>query len=199
MPIRLQVLQQTFQDQEEDHHIMVDGDPQQEAEIFSAMRSYMPNAHLSHCGWHIVFQGWKRHAPTNTSVSKAGKDRFTDFKKQVTNWCYSFMTPGRVETIEEFALSKELFFSYLNGSQALEACESTHIKELVVKFIRDYFFVRSNHFWTKSKTRVANFGGLVPCTRCLPLNILRSLFLSKRCTYTRIQLPTGTFLSLRPC
>jgi hypothetical protein len=54
--------------------IMVDGDPQQGNEVATALTSYMPHAFLGKCGWHIIHQGWKCHAPTRTSVPTKLRD-----------------------------------------------------------------------------------------------------------------------------
>jgi hypothetical protein len=52
---------------------MVDGDPQQRAELSSkAILDYMPNDVDSSCGWHIMEQGGKAHGPRKTAVKDDG-------------------------------------------------------------------------------------------------------------------------------
>ncbi len=62
---------------------MVDGDPQQRAELAKALLDYMPNAIDGGCGWHIVEQGWKAHGPGKTAVKDAKRDKYNLFKKRV--------------------------------------------------------------------------------------------------------------------
>ena len=94
---------------------MVDGDPQQKGELSKAILVYMPNAINGGCRWHIVFQGWKRHGPGKTAVVDVGgkREKYNIFKKRVKAWCYLWMTPGGVESGEEYSVSKQLLFAYL--------------------------------------------------------------------------------------
>jgi hypothetical protein len=80
--------------------IMVDGDPQQRGELRKPIVVFMPNATDGGCGWHLVEQGWKAHGPGVTAVKDVGcnQDKFNLFKKRVKDWCYSWMTPGGVES-----------------------------------------------------------------------------------------------------
>jgi hypothetical protein len=68
---------------------MVDGDPQQRAELCKAISVYMPNAMDGGCRWHIVEQGWKGHGPGKTAVKDKGRkrDKYNLFKKQAKEWC----------------------------------------------------------------------------------------------------------------
>jgi hypothetical protein len=85
---------------------MVDGDPQQRAELVKAIKEFVSHAEDGSCGWHLVSQGWKRHGPTNTCVTtKPQRDRFDLFKTHVCDWIYSWMTPGRAENEEEYSVS----------------------------------------------------------------------------------------------
>jgi hypothetical protein len=94
---------------------MVDGDPQQRAELCKAISVYMPNAVDGGCGWHILEQGWKARGPGKTAIKDKGRkrDKYNLFKKRVKEWCYSWMTPGRVESKDEYYVSKQLLFAYL--------------------------------------------------------------------------------------
>jgi hypothetical protein len=62
---------------------MVNGDPQQRAELSKAIFSYMPNAMDGGCGWHIMEQGWKAHGPGKTAVKEAKRDIYNILKQRV--------------------------------------------------------------------------------------------------------------------
>lgn len=120
---------------------MVDGDPQQRSELSKALSDYMPNAIDGGCGWHIVEQGWKRHAPNMTAVTEASgkRDKFNLLKKRVKAWCYSWMTPGGVESEEEYSVSKQLLFAFLASPEVLDACEGKQdTVDQVSYFVRTY-------------------------------------------------------------
>jgi hypothetical protein len=121
--------------------VMVDGDPQQRAELSKAILDYMPNAMDGGCGWHIVEQGWKAHGPGKTAVTEAGgkRDKYNLFKKRVKDWCYSWMTPGGAESEEEYSVSKQLLFAYLASPEVLDACDGQcYVVEQVSSFVRNY-------------------------------------------------------------
>jgi hypothetical protein len=127
--------------------VMVDGDQQQNSELKLAIKSYMSHAHFSQCGWHIVCQGYKRHGPSGKSFTGKKKSVFDQFLKHVKNWMYSFMRPGKVESKEEFELSKKLLFCYVSGEVAITACDGNkHILEQITTFIRDYFLIYDDTF-----------------------------------------------------
>jgi hypothetical protein len=123
-------------------HIMVDGDPQQRGELRKAIVVFMPNAMDGGCGWHLVEQGWKAHGPGVTSVKDVGRnwDKFNLFKKHVKDWCYSWMTPGGVESEDEYHVSKQLFFAYLASKKVLDAvdrqqCVLDQVSDFVLKHV----------------------------------------------------------------
>jgi hypothetical protein len=121
--------------------VMVDGDPQQRSELSKALSDYMPNAIDGGCGWHIVEQGWKRHGPNMTAVTEASgkRDKFNLLKKRVKAWCYSWMTPGGVESDEEYSVSKQLLFAFLASPEVLDACEGKQdTVDQVSYFVRTY-------------------------------------------------------------
>eukprot|EP00978_Attheya_sp_CCMP212_P014408 scaffold36669_cov47-Attheya_sp.AAC.2 len=127
--------------------VMVDGDQQQNSELKLAIKSYMSHAHFSQCGWHIVCQGWKRHGPSGKAITGQKKSVFDQFLKHVKNWMYSFMRPNKVESKEEFELSKKLLFCYVSGEAATRACDGNkHILEQITTFIRDYFLIYDETF-----------------------------------------------------
>jgi hypothetical protein len=121
--------------------IMVDGDPQQRAELSKAISVHMPNAIDGGCGWHIVEQGWKAHGPGKTAVRDVGGKRDKDnlFKKRVKAWLYSWMSPGGVDSEDEHSVSKQLLFSYLASPEVLDACDGQkYVVQQVSTFIREY-------------------------------------------------------------
>jgi hypothetical protein len=129
---------------------MVDGDPQQRAELSKAILDHMPNAVDGGCGWHIVEQGWKAHGPGKTAVSDlpGKRDKCNVFKKHVKDWCYSWMTPGGAESDDECSVSKQLLFAYLTSPEVLDACDGQqYVIEQVSTFVQNYvsFFLAVLH------------------------------------------------------
>jgi hypothetical protein len=116
---------------------MVDGDPQQQAELSKAILSYVPNAMDGGCGWHIMEQGWKAHGPRKIAVKDAAKhDKYNLFKKRVKDWCYSWMTPGGVESDDEYTISKQLFVAYLGSPEVFNSCDGG--QQYVIHQVSDF-------------------------------------------------------------
>jgi hypothetical protein len=127
--------------------VMVDGDPQQRSELSKAILDYMPNAMDGGCGWHIVEQGWKRHGPGKTAVKENKRAAYNLFKKRLKDWCYSWMTPGGVESEEEYTISKELIFAYLDSPQVLDVCDGQqYVVDQVSDFVQKYVIVYDEAF-----------------------------------------------------
>jgi hypothetical protein len=127
--------------------VMVDGDPQQRSELSKAILDYMPNAIDGGCGWHIVEQGWKSHGPGKTAVIEKKRDGYNLFKKRVKDWCYSWMTPGGVESEDEYSVSKNLLFAYLASPEVLDACDGQqYIIDQVTDFVKNYVIVYDEVF-----------------------------------------------------
>jgi hypothetical protein len=74
----------------------------------------MPNAMDGGCGWHLVEQRWKTHGPGIMAVKDVGqnRDKYNIVKKRMKDWCYSWMTPGGVESEDEHHVSKQLLFAW---------------------------------------------------------------------------------------
>jgi hypothetical protein len=104
-----------------------------------SIQEFVPHAQDGTCGWHIAFQGWKRHGPTNTCVvTRHQRDRFDLFKTHVCDWLCSWMTPGCAENADEHSNSKELLFSFLNSRPVLEVCGGNHgAVHQVICFVRN--------------------------------------------------------------
>jgi hypothetical protein len=103
---------------------MAGGDPQQWAGLSTAILSCVPKAMDGSCGWHIMEQGWKAHGPGKTAVKDAKRDKCNLFMKCVTNWCYSWMTLGGVESEDDYTVLKQLLFAYLASPVVLDACDN---------------------------------------------------------------------------
>jgi hypothetical protein len=127
--------------------VMVDGNPQQRVELSKAILSYMPNAMDGGCGWHIVEQGWKAHGPGKTAVNDAKRDKCNLFKKRVKDWYYTWMTPGGVESNDEYTIIKQLLFAYLASPEMLDACDGQqNIIDQVSEFLRNHVIVYDQAF-----------------------------------------------------
>jgi hypothetical protein len=77
----------------------------------------------------------------------------------VKDWCYSWMTPGGVESEDEYSLSKDLLFAYLASQEVLEACDGQHyVINQVSDFVKNYVIVydRVFLFYTKKYLRYFN-------------------------------------------
>jgi hypothetical protein len=120
---------------------MVDGDPQQRAELSKAVSVHMPNAIDGGCGWHIVEQGWKAHGHGKTAVRDVGgeRDKRDLFKKRVKAWLCSWMSPSGVDSEDEHSVSKQLLFSHLASPEVLDACDGQkHVVQQVSTFIWEH-------------------------------------------------------------
>jgi hypothetical protein len=91
---------------------MVDGDPQQGSEVANALNSY------SVCPMHFLVNVvgilFTSSLPTSLWVE------FDNFCTTVKSWLFSFiMLEGGVEDEDEYEVSKDLLFAYLNSSTVL--------------------------------------------------------------------------------
>jgi hypothetical protein len=137
--------------------VMSDGDRQQQQEIETAIRDYMPNAKLGSCGWHIVDRGWRRNGPTTNIFPGTHKKRqVNDLFKVVRRWIYSWMSPGYCENEDEFRVSARLLNEYIDSAMFRESVEGrqdviTHLKQ----FLRQNVLVHQELFlhYLKRTTR----------------------------------------------
>jgi MULE transposase domain/SWIM zinc finger len=128
--------------------VIGDGDRQQQAEIESAIRDYMPNARFGGCGWHIVDRGWKRYGPGISCFSARRKrQEVKTFFHGIHNWIYSWMRPGYCETREEYQVSLRLLEEYISSDAVKKMLDgNTHIITHLKKFIREHVLVHEKHF-----------------------------------------------------
>jgi hypothetical protein len=119
-----------------------------------------------------------------TAVKDVGRnrDKFNLFKKRVKDWCYSWMTPGGVESEDEYHVSKQLFFAYLVSKEVLDAVDCQQyvldqVSDFVLKHLIIYddvflFFKKKllRHFNVKTSSahEVTNFGIKEHATAVLP-------------------------------
>jgi len=65
--------------------IMKDGDPQQNNEILSAMKSVFVNASEGTCGFHVVHMGWRTNVPAGVNLLSPQKLRMWLFIVQLVD------------------------------------------------------------------------------------------------------------------
>jgi hypothetical protein len=89
-----------------------------------------------------VEQDWKAHRPGKTTVIEKKRVTYNLFKKRVKDWCYSWMTPGGVESEDEYSISKELLFAHLASPEVKEACDGQqYVIDQVSNFVKNYVIV----------------------------------------------------------
>ena len=162
---------------------MVDGDPQQNSELYLATKKYLVQAMLGGCHWHIVFQGWKRHSVGPGSIELSMKLKFDKERRRLCSWLHSYAKAHCIESEEEYELSKNLFFAYLMTKMVVKNVGGKENANKIASFARDYVFVHSEtkllyykrkhvrhyHVATNSAHEGTNFGikshaaSLKPC------------------------------------
>jgi hypothetical protein len=109
----------------------------------------MPNAIDGGCRRYIVEQGWKSHGPGKTAVKDVGckRGKYNLLKKHVKDWCYSWMTPGMVESEDKYYLPKQLLFTYLASEEVFDTCDGQqYIIDQVSGFVINYFILYDEVF-----------------------------------------------------
>ena len=57
------------------------------------------------------------------------------------------MNPGECETQEEYDLSKELIFAFMNSADALDTCDGLQpVVDISISFVRSYVIVYEEQF-----------------------------------------------------
>jgi hypothetical protein len=139
-------------------YAMVDGDPQQCAELNIAISDYMPQVFSGRCSWHIVNQGWKKHVPTHTAVPEEKQEMYINLCHRIKSWLYSFMRHGHIETYEEYVLSRKLIIVYLRSPSVWEACNRTdHILKSMLKFVNDHALLIINQVCVPRRLHIRHF------------------------------------------
>jgi hypothetical protein len=126
--------------------VMVDGDQQQRDQLVAAMLEFMPNAIDATCAWHLINQGLIKRSLSKGFISDPFKqEKYCLFLEHIKSWCYSWITPFGCEDEEEYVLSKELLFSYINSPEGLIACDgSSHAQRALDDWIRNHVIVKEH-------------------------------------------------------
>ena len=124
--------------------VMVDGDQQQRDQLVAAMLEYMPHAIDGTCGWHLINQGLIKRSVAKGFISDPIKqEKYRLFLDHIKAWCYSWMTPFGCEDEEEYFLSKELLFSYINSREGYFACDgSARAQNALDDWVRNHVIIK---------------------------------------------------------
>ena len=133
---------------------LVDGDPQQRVNLAEALKNYLRNAVHTTCGFHLVNNSWKRHAPSKVSIKKEMQSKFDNFSKYITNWFYSFMRPGYCENKQEYNLSKTMLYAFLRSDEVKSIlCTAQNVKQ-VEDWVRNIVFIKEDQFLYYQRKRI---------------------------------------------
>ena len=125
---------------------LVDGDPQQHANLVEALQTYLCNAVHTTCGYHLVMNSWKRYCPPKVSIQKSMLSKFEEFGKHITNWLFSFMRPGYCETQAEYELSKSLLYAFIRSPEVQKIlCSSQNVNQ-IDDWVRNIVLTKENQF-----------------------------------------------------
>ena len=124
--------------------VMVDGDQQQRDQLVSSMLEFMPNAIDGTCAWHLINQGLIKKSLSKGFIKDPRKqEKYSLFLDHIKSWCYSWITPFGCENEEEYSLSKELLFSYINSQEGLLACDgSLHAQSALDDWVRNHVIIK---------------------------------------------------------
>ena len=73
--------------------VMTDGDSQEMEQVDFAIATFFVNAVRSRCAWHLVHQGWKRHA-TGLGYRPGKREHARKQIRVIQTWLYSWMRRG---------------------------------------------------------------------------------------------------------
>ena len=139
-------------------YIMADGDAQQKNEVLGAIQTYIPNAILGGCGWHIVDRGWLRGGFSNKGMSPTQMDKWNIVRKTIFSWIYSWMRPGFVESESEYIFSKRLLNKYINSKTVIDSLNGDFSKvHHIVSWLRSYVFIHENEFLFYRRKNIRHF------------------------------------------
>ena len=133
--------------------IVTDGDAQESSQIDNAIDLFSPQVKRVRCGWHIVHQGWNRLIGKPSYLHKKHIQQFKHFKTVCQSWIYSFMKFAYCETQDEYLLSKQLFFKYLESPRISEGAIKMVVLQVMAWF-KNNVEVHENHycFWKRKDT-----------------------------------------------
>jgi hypothetical protein len=135
--------------------VLVDGDPQQRGELEAAIRKYLHNAIVGTCGWHLVFQGYKRYGPKKTAY-RSNPSQYDAFEATLKNWLFSWMRRSYCETEHEYHISKTLFFRWLRSRDVLSLLGADVAKN-VEGWVRDNVVNYQDYFVYYKRMNVRYF------------------------------------------
>ena len=139
-------------------YIMADGDAQQRNEVLGAIQTYMPNAIIGGCGWHIVDRGWLRGGFSNKGMSQAIVDRWNTVRKTIFTWIYSWMRPEFVETESEYRFSKRLLHKFIHSKTVLEAVNGDASRvHHIESWLRSYIYIHEKDYLFYKRRYVRHF------------------------------------------
>jgi hypothetical protein len=126
--------------------VMVDGDQQQRDQLVLAMLEFMPHAIDATCAWHLINQGLMKRSISKGFISDPAKQaKYSLFLDHIKSWCYSWITPFGCEDEEEYVLSKELLFSYINSQEGLLACDGNlHAQRALDEWVRNHVIIKEH-------------------------------------------------------
>jgi hypothetical protein len=71
------------------------------------------------------------------------QEKYSLFLDHIKSWCYLWITPFGCENEEEYTLSKELLFSYINSQEGLLACDgSSHAQSALDDWVRNHVIIK---------------------------------------------------------
>ena len=161
--------------------VLVDGDQQQRAELFSALKSYLKRASVGSCMFHIVQQNWKKNGTSKNCLDTKDFTYYDATVKTLHNWLHSFANYQSVRSPEEYELSKQLLYSYLFSKEVGRVFEHRRnvikIHRWIVRHvvIWDFLFLgylkkekRTYYQKTTSPHEGTNYGMKVHAASCKP-------------------------------
>ena len=92
--------------------VLVEGDKQQQAELFNAVQTYLTKATVGSCMFHIVQQNWKNNGTSTNYLLTRNYTYCNATVKTLHNWIHSFADLPQVQDQDEYIISKKLLFAY---------------------------------------------------------------------------------------
>ena len=125
--------------------VLVDGDKQQQAELFNAVQSYLTKATVGSCMFHIVQQNWKNNGTSNCLLTR-NYTYYNATVKTLHNWIHSFADLLQVQDQDEYIISKKLLFAYLHFPEALNVMEHKRNITKIHQWIIHHVVIYDQHF-----------------------------------------------------
>jgi hypothetical protein len=96
------------------------------------------------CAWHLINQGLIKRSLSKGFIKDLSKqEKYSLFLEHIKSWCYSLIPSFGCEDKEEYILSKELLFSYINSPKGLLACDgSQHAIRALDDWVRNHVVIK---------------------------------------------------------